>query len=74
VIINSPSFPFIWHIRVWWTPIKAYYNVYRKGRSKYLDDWTAANRSGGATRGLRSVEKRIAWVDDCDWNMHLSNS
>lgn len=74
VLLNSPSFPFQWHIRVWYHAIKAYWLVYRKGRSKYLDDWEAKNVAEGQVRGLRTRMKRIAWLDDCDYNQHLSNS
>ncbi len=74
VLLNSPSFPFQWHIRVWWHAIKAYYLVFRKGRKRYLDDWSKRNRWDGGIRGIRTVTKRKAWVDDCDYNMHLSNS
>ncbi|WVO18019.1 hypothetical protein L204_105717 [Cryptococcus depauperatus] len=74
LLIHSPSWPLMWHIRVWWHGIKAYYLAYRKGRGKYLADWKAQNDKNGGVRNLRVRHKRIAGVDDCDYNMHLSNS
>lgn len=73
-VFNSPSFPFIWHIRVWWPPIKCYWEVYTKGRKKYLMDWKAANVAAGGIKGNRMRRSRVAWFDDCDYNQHLSNS
>jgi hypothetical protein len=74
IILNSPSFPFQWHLRVWIHALKAYYYVYRKGRTRYLDEWEANNVRQGQIKGVVSKMKRVAWVDDCDYNMHLSNS
>ncbi|WVQ81224.1 hypothetical protein IAT38_003346 [Cryptococcus sp. DSM 104549] len=74
ILLHSPSWPFLWHIRVWYHGIKAYYLVYRKGRSKYLEDWKKQNDRSGGIKGLRVRQKRVAWMDDCDYNMHLSNS
>ncbi|WVW79319.1 hypothetical protein I302_101287 [Kwoniella bestiolae CBS 10118] len=73
-ILHSPSWPFTWHIRVWYWGIKAYYLAYRKGRSKYLKDWKNQSNRYGGIRDLRTRIHRIAWLDDCDYNMHLSNS
>ncbi|WWC64056.1 uncharacterized protein I303_106663 [Kwoniella dejecticola CBS 10117] len=73
-ILHSPSWPFQWHIRVWYWGIKAYYLAYKKGRSKYLKDWKGQSDKAGGIRDLRTRINRIAWVDDCDYNLHLSNS
>jgi hypothetical protein len=64
----------VWHIRVWWYAVKAYWLVYRKGRKRYLDDWVKKNRWDGGIAKVRTRTKRIAWLDDCDYNNHLSNS
>lgn len=73
-LINSSSWPFMWHIRVWYYPLKAYYDVYTKGQTKYLKDWKRKVVDAGGIRDLTVKTKRIASVDDCDYNMHLSNS
>ncbi|KAK8843334.1 hypothetical protein IAR55_006989 [Kwoniella newhampshirensis] len=73
-LIHSPSWPFQWHIRVWYWAIKEYYLVWTKGRSKYLKDWKASSDKKGGIRGLRVRHQRLAWLDDCDYNIHLSNS
>jgi hypothetical protein len=73
-LINSSSWPFMWHIRVWYYPLKAYYDVYTKGQKKYLLDWKKKVDDAGGIRDLTVKTKRIASVDDCDYNMHLSNS
>jgi hypothetical protein len=72
-LAQSPSWPFAWHLRVWYYPLKAYYEVYTKGRKKYIDDFERETQRNG---GVRMVIKntRIAGFDDCDYNMHLSNS
>nr|ODO03785.1 hypothetical protein L204_00124 [Cryptococcus depauperatus CBS 7855] len=73
-LAHSHSWPLMWHIRVWWYGIKARYLAYRKGRSKYLAEWKAQNDKNGGVRNLKVRHKMIAGVDDCDYNMHLSNS
>ncbi|WVO22636.1 uncharacterized protein IAS62_003966 [Cryptococcus decagattii] len=73
-LAHSPSWPFVWHVRVWWHGVKAYYLAWHKGRARYLVDWKAQNDKNGGIRSLRVRHKRIAGVDDCDYNMHLSNS
>ncbi|ORX39109.1 hypothetical protein BD324DRAFT_618540 [Kockovaella imperatae] len=73
IIINSPSLPFQWHIRVWRYPLKAYFDLFTKGRDKFLGECEQRSlRHGGITERTRL--KRIAWFDDCDYNLHLSNS
>ncbi|WVQ75525.1 hypothetical protein IAR50_005152 [Cryptococcus sp. DSM 104548] len=74
LITNSGSWPFVWHVRVWYFGIKAYYLAWRKGNAKYLSDWKKANDRSGGVKGLRVRHKRIAGIDDCDYNLHLSNS
>jgi hypothetical protein len=64
----------MWHIRVWYYPLKAYYEVFTKGRKKYLLDWKKKMDQAGGIKNLRTKTKRIASFDDCDYNMHLSNS
>ncbi|WWC91230.1 uncharacterized protein L201_006172 [Kwoniella dendrophila CBS 6074] len=73
-IFHSPSWPFTWHIRVWYWGIKAYYLAYTKGRTKYLKDWKSQSDKKGGIKDLRTRINRIAWIDDCDYNLHLSNS
>ena len=72
-VLNSPSWPFAWHLRVWYYPLKAYWEVYTKGSKRYIDDFEKSSQKAG---GIKTIvrTKRIAWVDDCDYNMHLSNS
>lgn len=74
LLINSSSFPFSWHVRVWYYPLVAYFKVWTKGRHQYLLDWKKANDAAGGLVGIRTRTKRIATLDDCDYNMHLSNS
>lgn len=64
----------MWHLRVWYYPLKAYYHVYTKGRRKYLLDWKAQVEREGGVRHVTAKTRRIATPDDCDYNMHLSNS
>jgi hypothetical protein len=74
ILINSPSLPFIWHIRVWFHALKALFLARRKGSKRYLIDWQRRNEKNGGVAGLVTKQKRIAWADDCDYNLHLSNS
>jgi len=73
ILANAPSFPFLWHLRVWYTPLKAYFLVYTRGRSRYLDEWKRDNARKGGVKVVTRL-RRIAWLDDCDYNLHLSNS
>lgn len=74
LVLNSSSWPFMWHLRVWFYPLKAYYHVYMKGRKQYLLDWKKDCDRQGGVKNLVVKTKRIASIDDCDYNMHLSNS
>jgi hypothetical protein len=50
-----------------------YWLVKTQGRQAYIDKCEKRIRAtGGIT--ARTVSKRRAWFDDCDYNMHLSNS
>lgn len=73
ILANSPSLPFLWHLRVWYTPLKAYFLVYTRGRERYLTEWKRKNERKGGIKLVTRL-KRIAWIDDCDYNLHLSNS
>lgn len=73
ILCNAPSFPFLWHVRVWWAPIKAYFLLYTRGRARYLQEWKRANSRRGNIKVVTRM-RRIAWLDDCDYNLHLSNS
>ncbi|KAK4683865.1 hypothetical protein P7C73_g6351, partial [Tremellales sp. Uapishka_1] len=73
VIVQAPSLPFLWHLRVWRYPLRAYFDVYTKGKKRYLDDFLAQNDTNGGI-GAKTIVKRLAWFDDCDYNLHLSNS
>ena len=42
--------PFLWHIRVWYYPLRAYWLVYKNGLGKYLDDWQKENKAAGVSR------------------------
>ncbi|CAD6571869.1 MAG: hypothetical protein TREMPRED_000411 [Tremellales sp. Tagirdzhanova-0007] len=73
ILGNAPSFPFLWHVRVWWAPIKAYFLLFVRGRARYLEGWKRANSASGSIKVVTRM-RRIAWLDDCDYNFHLSNS
>ncbi|WVQ81233.1 hypothetical protein IAT38_003355 [Cryptococcus sp. DSM 104549] len=74
LILNSSSFPFLWHIRVFYHLIRLNAIQRYKGRRKFLTEWKADIDARGGLRGVRVTDKRRAWFDDCDYNMHLSNS
>ncbi|WVQ81236.1 hypothetical protein IAT38_003358 [Cryptococcus sp. DSM 104549] len=74
IILNSSSFPFLWHIRVFYHLIRLNAIQRYKGRRKYLTEWKADIDASGGLRGVRVTDKRRAWFDDCDYNMHLSKS
>ena len=73
ILINSPSSPFLWHWRVWKYPLRAYFDLYTKGSKKYLDDFLKRSKKHGGVY-TKTKLRRIAWFDDCDYNLHLSNS
>jgi hypothetical protein len=72
-LLQAPSWPFVWHFRVWCYPLKAYWEVYTKGRKTYIDNYERNVMKRGGVKLITKL-KRTAWVDDCDYNMHLSNS
>lgn len=71
--LNAHSLPLVWHFRFWWRLGPRYWLVKTQGRQAYIDK---AEKRILATGGIRArtISKRRAWVDDCDYNMHLSNS
>ncbi|ORY24764.1 hypothetical protein BCR39DRAFT_314242 [Naematelia encephala] len=73
VLLNAPSFPFVWHYRIFRHPISTYLKVYRKGRERYIDEWKKESDARGGMK-QRSRLWAKAWIDECDYNMHLSNS
>ncbi|WVQ81226.1 hypothetical protein IAT38_003348 [Cryptococcus sp. DSM 104549] len=72
-LLYYPSWPFKWHIRFWGNAIKELIVGRIKGPAKYIEGWKKAS---AGSEGIRRVvkQKKVAWVDDCDYNMHLSNS
>lgn len=74
IFANSSSFPFSWHIRVWYTPLKAFLTAYFFGRRRFWLQWRQENVKKGGLKDLRVQVWRRALFDDCDYNMHLSNS
>ncbi|GFZ50334.1 hypothetical protein JCM24511_08091 [Saitozyma sp. JCM 24511] len=73
-LINAPSFPLVWHIRTLFWPYRSYLLSHLKGKRRWLDDWAARNAEKGRISGLRTRLRRVAWLDDSDFNLHLSNS
>lgn len=74
ILANSSSFPFLWHLRVWKYPLTAYYKAYTKGVNAFWRGWRKDVEKRGNIYQNRTKIKRIALFDDCDYNMHLSNS
>jgi hypothetical protein len=74
VLLNSSSFPFTWHMRVWYTPLRAYYLAYRYGPKKFWLNWRKEHVQNGGMKDMRAQQWRLALFDDCDYNFHLSNS
>lgn len=50
-----------------------YWLVKTKGRQAYIDQAEKKIQRTGGVKS-RTISKRRAWIDDCDYNMHLSNS
>ncbi|KAL7423784.1 hypothetical protein Q5752_001368 [Cryptotrichosporon argae] len=74
LVLNASSFPFLWHLRVWYHPLRAYYLSYTRGRAGYWRAWKREHDAAGGLAGLRTRVTRRALLDDCDYNLHLSNS
>ncbi|WVQ81227.1 hypothetical protein IAT38_003349 [Cryptococcus sp. DSM 104549] len=73
-LLNAPSWPFQWHLRVCYVRYKPSILAWLQGRARWMSEWKVQNKEQGGVQGLRLKMKRVAWVDDCDYNMHLSNS
>ncbi|WWC91229.1 uncharacterized protein L201_006171 [Kwoniella dendrophila CBS 6074] len=83
-ILQAPSWPFIWHFRIFNVASKLHLDQLRKGRSKYINDSiktieqsSSSSSSSGSNGGLEDFRvryNRLAWFDDCDYRLHLSNS
>ena len=73
LLLNSPSLPFLWHLRVWRYPLKFHLKLFAKGRKQGLLQRDVEGQKAGGIK-MKSYIHRIAWFDDCDWNLHLSNS
>ncbi|RSH91420.1 hypothetical protein EHS25_009719 [Saitozyma podzolica] len=74
LVLNAPSFPLVWHLRVLLFPYRSFLLVRLQGKRKWLDDWSKRNDDKGRIARIKTVSKRRAWLDDCDFNGHLSNS
>lgn len=74
VLLHSSSFPFMWHIRVWAHPLHAFLQSKLMGKRAYWNKWLKELDAQGGITGLRVRTTRRALLDDCDYNMHLSNS
>lgn len=74
ILLHGSSLPFMWHIRVWKHPISAYIQSKIMGKKAYWKKWHAELQAQGGITGLRVRTTRRALFDDCDYNMHLSNS
>ncbi|GMK58450.1 hypothetical protein CspeluHIS016_0504820 [Cutaneotrichosporon spelunceum] len=74
VFLNSSSFPFLWMIRLWSHPIKAWVHAKTVGHKRYWVGWRRRNIAAGGLAHMRVKTWRRALFDDCDHNMHLSNS
>ncbi|KLT38660.1 hypothetical protein CC85DRAFT_289317 [Cutaneotrichosporon oleaginosum] len=74
VFLNSSSFPFLWHIRVWVHPIKAWLAAKVLGHRRYWIGWRRKYEAMGGLANMRVKSWRRALFDDCDYNLHLSNS
>lgn len=64
----------MWHIRVWAHPLHAFLQAKIMGKEAYWRKWRKELDAQGGIIGLRVRTTRRALLDDCDYNMHLSNS
>ncbi len=74
MFLNSSSFAFLWHMRVWVHPIKAWLSAKVLGHRRYWVGWRRKYEATGGLAHMRVKSWRRALFDDCDYNMHLSNS
>lgn len=74
LILHTNSLPFMWHIRVWAHPLHAFIQSKVMGKRAYWKKWLRELDAQGGITGLRVRTTRRALADDCDYNMHLSNS
>ncbi|WWC64052.1 uncharacterized protein I303_106659 [Kwoniella dejecticola CBS 10117] len=73
-VLHSPSWPFVWHARIIHSAIVPKIEEFRKGRLRYINEWRAAMEKRGGLRNYKLRYDRLAWFDDCDYRLHLSNS
>ncbi|WVQ63935.1 uncharacterized protein L199_002091 [Kwoniella botswanensis] len=73
-ILHSPSWPFTWHFRIISSALKLKLKEIRMGRLNYINDWKRELDRVGGMKNLRYRYERLAWFDDCDYRLHLSNS
>ncbi|WVW79317.1 hypothetical protein I302_101285 [Kwoniella bestiolae CBS 10118] len=73
-ILHSPSWPFTWHIRILSSALKPKLRELRMGRLNYINDWKRDLEKKGGMKNYRYRYERLAWFDDCDYRLHLSNS
>jgi len=85
VILNLRSLPFAWHIHLFWPVVKIRWrawcarmrtlslscSVREAAARKFLDDLCPVGQN---PIEFTMVTKAWAGIDDCDYNLHLSNS
>ncbi|RXK37866.1 hypothetical protein M231_04864 [Tremella mesenterica] len=74
IALNVQSFPFAWHVRLWKHAVWTYWQVWTKGRKGFLDEYRRKVEKMPNLRDVRATQSRMVFVDDCDYNFHLSNS
>ncbi|KAG8973438.1 hypothetical protein FRC05_008829 [Tulasnella sp. 425] len=76
-ILNWRSWPFVWHWKVWKHVFEVRWDAWRRARGgiaqrkRWLFDRACVNADPFE---VVSTLKCYAGIDDCDYNMHLSNS
>ncbi|KAG8892841.1 hypothetical protein FRB99_002403, partial [Tulasnella sp. 403] len=75
-LLNWRSWPFLWHIRVWTPVFHIKWDALFKtktlaARKRWVTEVSCVNADPFE---VVSTTKCYAGVDDCDYNLHLSNS
>jgi len=77
LMLNARSLPLAWHARVFLPLLNLRFkSIYfrRRGPAARLSWLKSISPVGTDPFSLKSVIKTRAYIDDCDWNMHLSNA
>ncbi|WWC73120.1 uncharacterized protein I206_107086 [Kwoniella pini CBS 10737] len=74
LFLQAPSWPFIWHYRILKSAIIPKIKEFYKGRLRFINEWRNDIENLGGLKNYKLKYNRLAWFDDCDYRLHLSNS